>query len=81
MVFQGRTGELIDTLTSQMEKAAEELNFELAAEIRDRIKALGALNAVKKFLSPTIPFLGTRSRSLATINTAAFNYFKFVRVD
>ena len=52
MVFQGRTGELIDTLTSQMEKAAEEMNFELAAEIRDRIKALGALNADQKVSLP-----------------------------
>jgi excinuclease ABC subunit C len=48
MVFQGRTGELMETLTSQMEKAAEDLNFEQAAAIRDRLKALGALNAEQK---------------------------------
>ncbi|WP_175561045.1 excinuclease ABC subunit UvrC [Hydrococcus rivularis] len=52
MVFQGRTGELIDTLTSQMEKAAQAMNFELAAEIRDRIKALDALNADQKVSLP-----------------------------
>jgi excinuclease ABC subunit C len=52
MIFQGRTGELIETLTSQMEKAAEEMNFELAATIRDRIKALSALNADQKVSLP-----------------------------
>jgi excinuclease ABC subunit C len=39
MVFQGRTTELVDILTQQMEKAAEELKFELAARLRDQIKA------------------------------------------
>ncbi|MCU0535658.1 MAG: excinuclease ABC subunit UvrC [Hydrococcus sp. Prado102] len=52
MIFQGRTGELIETLTSQMEKAAEDLNFEAAATIRDRIKALSALNADQKVALP-----------------------------
>ena len=51
-IFQGRIGELIETLTSQMEKAAEELNFEEAAAIRDRIKALSALNADQKVSLP-----------------------------
>jgi excinuclease ABC subunit C len=48
MVFQGRTEELIQTLTLAMEKAAEELNFELAATMRDRIKALNELFAGQK---------------------------------
>lgn len=52
MIFQGRTGELIETLTAQMEKAAEELNFEVAATMRDRIKALKALNADQKVSLP-----------------------------
>jgi excinuclease ABC subunit C len=52
MVFQGRTGELMETLTSQMEKAAQELNFEQAAAIRDRLKALAALNAEQKVSLP-----------------------------
>ncbi|NES83943.1 MAG: excinuclease ABC subunit UvrC [Moorea sp. SIO2B7] len=52
MVFQGRTGELIDILKSQMEKAAEALNFEQAAKIRDQINALGTLNAEQKVSLP-----------------------------
>ncbi|MEQ9356089.1 excinuclease ABC subunit UvrC [Coleofasciculus chthonoplastes] len=52
MVFQGRTGELIDILTQTMEQAAESLNFELAAKIRDQIKGLNALSADQKVALP-----------------------------
>jgi excinuclease ABC subunit C len=52
MVFQGRTQELIDILTAQMETAAEELNFENAAKIRDQIVALKSLNAAQKVSLP-----------------------------
>jgi excinuclease ABC subunit C len=52
MIFQGRTGELLDILQKQMEKAAEDLNFELAASLRDRMKALNALNADQKVALP-----------------------------
>jgi excinuclease ABC subunit C len=48
MIFQGRTGELIETLTTQMHKAAENMDFEQAAAIRDRIHNLTALNAEQK---------------------------------
>jgi excinuclease ABC subunit C len=52
MVFQGRTQELIDILTAQMETAAEALNFETAAKIRDQIVALKSLNAAQKVSLP-----------------------------
>ena len=52
MVFQGRSGELLDILNSQMEKAAEELNFEQAALIRDRIQDLQGLQAGQKVSLP-----------------------------
>jgi excinuclease ABC subunit C len=52
MVFQGRTQELIDILTVHMEVAAEELNFETAAKIRDQIVALKSLNAAQKVSLP-----------------------------
>jgi excinuclease ABC subunit C len=48
MIFQGRTGELIETLTAQMQQAAENLEFEQAGLIRDRIHNLTALNADQK---------------------------------
>ncbi len=52
MVFQGRAGELVDTLTAQMEKAAEDLNFEVAARLRDQINGLKTLGADQKVSLP-----------------------------
>jgi excinuclease ABC subunit C len=52
MIFQGRTGELIENLTAQMGRAAENLEFELAGLIRDRIHNLTALNADQKVSLP-----------------------------
>ncbi len=52
MVFQGRAGELIDTLSTQMEAAAEDLNFEVAARLRDQINGLKTLGADQKVSLP-----------------------------
>jgi excinuclease ABC subunit C len=52
MVFQGRSNELVETLASQMEKAAEELEFETAAALRDRIQGIQSLNAGQKVSLP-----------------------------
>jgi excinuclease ABC subunit C len=52
MIFQGRTQELEDQLTAQMEQAAEVLNFEQAARIRDQILGLRTLNADQKVALP-----------------------------
>ena len=52
MIFQGRSRELIDYLTEQMEDAAENLNFETAARIRDQIQGLKSLNAEQKVSLP-----------------------------
>jgi excinuclease ABC subunit C len=48
MIFQGRTGELIETLAKTMDKAAEDLNFEHAARLRDQINGLKQLGAEQK---------------------------------
>ncbi|MBD2655280.1 excinuclease ABC subunit UvrC [Synechocystis sp. FACHB-383] len=52
MVFQGRTQELHQLLTEQMEKAATDLKFEQAATIRDQINSLSKLNADQKVSLP-----------------------------
>ncbi len=52
MVFQGRTQELIDILTQQMNAAVEDLNFESAARIRDQISGLKSLTADQKVSLP-----------------------------
>ncbi|MEH2384544.1 MAG: excinuclease ABC subunit UvrC [Nostoc sp.] len=52
MVFQGRTQELMDILTQQMNAAAQDLNFESAARIRDQISGLKSLTADQKVSLP-----------------------------
>ncbi|WP_293129922.1 excinuclease ABC subunit UvrC [Microcoleus sp. bin38.metabat.b11b12b14.051] len=52
MIFQGRTQELLEILEPQMEQAAEDLNFETAARIRDQIKGLQSLSAGQKVSLP-----------------------------
>lgn len=52
MVFQGRTTELVDILTQQMETAAEALKFEQAARLRDQIRGLERLCADQKVALP-----------------------------
>lgn len=43
LVLQGKHGTVSESLRQQMEKAAESLDFERAAELRDRLKAVEAL--------------------------------------
>ncbi|MBW4442512.1 MAG: excinuclease ABC subunit UvrC [Plectolyngbya sp. WJT66-NPBG17] len=52
MIFQGRTRELEESLAAQMEKAAEDLNFEYAARLRDQIAGLKSLSADQKVALP-----------------------------
>ncbi|MEG4066692.1 excinuclease ABC subunit UvrC [Microcoleus sp. Pol11C2] len=52
MIFQGRTEELLNILQPQMEEAAEDLNFETAARLRDQIKGLQSLSAGQKVSLP-----------------------------
>ena len=52
MVFQGRTTELVDILTQQMEKAAEALKFEQAAQLRDQLQGLERLTTHQKVALP-----------------------------
>lgn len=52
MIFQGRTKELEDILSAQMEKAAENLNFEVAARLRDQIRGIQTLGADQKVSLP-----------------------------
>lgn len=52
MIFQGRTRELEESLMAQMEVAAENLNFEHAARLRDQIAGLKSLSAEQKVALP-----------------------------
>ncbi|MDJ0732065.1 MAG: excinuclease ABC subunit UvrC [Crocosphaera sp.] len=52
MIFQGRTEELLEKLSAQMELAATQLKFEKAAQIRDQIKAIQGLGIDQKVALP-----------------------------
>jgi excinuclease ABC subunit C len=52
MIFQGRSGELISQLQTQMEQAAQDLAFEKAARLRDQIQGLTALHGDQKMTLP-----------------------------
>jgi len=52
MIFQGRSDELETTISTQMAKAVERLDFEKAAQLRDQIKALQNLTADQKVSLP-----------------------------
>lgn len=51
-IFQGRSTELVEQLQKRMEAAAEELNFEYAARLRDQIQAIATLSADQKVSLP-----------------------------
>ena len=51
-IFQGRTEELVKSLTTDMEAAAEKLEFEKAGQLRDRALALQRLNSDQKVSLP-----------------------------
>ena len=76
MIFQGRTGELIETLTAQMGRAAENLEFEQAGLIRDRINNLTALNADQKVSLPNDTISRDAIALAANCKTACVQLFQ-----
>lgn len=52
MIFQGRSSELVDIFNEKMEAAAEDLEFEKAADLRDRIQVLKNLGTDQKVALP-----------------------------
>ena len=51
MILEGRSGELVAELQKRMETAAEELHFELAARLRDRMRAVESLANKQRVIS------------------------------
>ena len=77
MIFQGRTGELIENLTAQMGRAAENLEFEQAGLVRDRINNLTALNADQKVSLPNDTVSRDAIALAADQKTACVQLFQF----
>jgi len=53
-IFQGKTGSLVKKMTNEMTEASNSLNFELAAVLRDRIKAIKMLEQKQFFAEDPI---------------------------
>ena len=51
MILDGKSKELTDELRGQMEQAAEELRFERAAELRDRLRAIEGLTNKQRVIA------------------------------
>ena len=51
LILEGKSEELLSRLRDQMEQAAEELRFEQAAALRDRIRAVEALSLRQRVIS------------------------------
>ena len=51
LILEGKTDDLIESLQTQMEDAAEQLRFELAADLRDRIRAVQELSNKQRVIS------------------------------
>ena len=76
MIFQGRSGELLETLSAQMHKAAENLDFEQAGLMRDRIHNLTALNADQKVSLPNDTVSRDAIALAADLTTASVQLFQ-----
>ena len=51
LILEGKSGELTGRLRREMERAAEELRFEEAARLRDRLRAVSALENRQKVIA------------------------------
>lgn len=51
LILSGRTSQLIDDLTAKMNEASEQLRFETAAELRDRIRAIQSVSNKQKVIA------------------------------
>lgn len=52
LILEGKRNELVGRLKSEMEAASEELRFELAAELRDRMRAVESLTNKQNVIAP-----------------------------
>ena len=53
-ILEGRLDEVVDELTGQMERAAAELRFEKAAQLRDRIRSIRLLSKRQKAVAGSL---------------------------
>lgn len=79
LILDGKTDQLVDTLTAEMEKAAEELRFEKAAELRDKIKAVEGIGNKQRVISTS--YADTDAVGFARGAKCCFTVLRFVEGD
>ncbi|MCI6646047.1 MAG: excinuclease ABC subunit UvrC [Oscillospiraceae bacterium] len=79
LILSGKTRQLTDQLKNQMEQAAEELKFELAAEYRDRLRAIESLSNRQRVIATA--FADTDAVGFARGARSCFTVLHFVDGD
>lgn len=79
LILGGKSAELADSLRSEMEQAAEELRFEKAAELRDRLRAIEGLTNKQRVISTA--FADTDAIGFCRGAKSCFTVLHFVNGD
>ncbi len=79
MILEGKSGELIEQLRAQMEQAAEELRFERAAALRDRLRAIETLTNKQRVIATA--FADTDAIGFCRGAKSCFTVLHFVKGD
>ena len=78
-ILEGKGGELMEELRAQMEQAAEELRFEKAAELRDRLRAVENLSNRQRVIATA--FADTDAIGFCRGTKSCFTVLHFVNGD
>ena len=78
-ILEGKGGELMEELRTQMEQAAEELRFEKAAELRDRLRAVENLSNRQRVIATA--FADTDAVGFCRGAKSCFTVLHFVNGD
>ena len=79
LILEGKSAELTRELTEKMEQAAEELRFEQAAELRDRLRAVESLANRQRIISTA--FADTDAIGFCRGAKSCFTVLHFVNGD
>ena len=79
LILEGKSGELIEDLKRQMEQAAEELRFEKAAELRDRVRAIEGVTVKQRVIATA--FADTDAIGFCRGAKTCFTVLHFVNGD
>lgn len=79
LILDGKGGQLLEELRGQMEQAAEELRFEKAAELRDRVRAVENLSNRQRVIATA--FADTDAIGFCRGAKSCFTVLHFVNGD